>query len=48
MPGLDKIPNKTIKMVLKELAVLLVNTVTVCLQKGELPKCLKITTTVVL
>ena len=31
MPGLDKIPNKTIKMALKELAALLANAVTVCL-----------------
>ena len=35
-------------MVLKELAALLANIITACLQEDELSKCLKTTTTVVL
>jgi len=31
VPGSDKIPNKAIKMALKELATLLANAVTACL-----------------
>jgi len=48
MPGLDKIPNETIKAALKELVTPFINIITVCLQEGKLFKYFKTTTTVVL
>ena len=47
-PKPDKIPNKAIKAASEKLAIPLANAAIVCLQEGKLPKCLKITITVVL
>ena len=47
-PGPDKIPNEAIKAAAEAIATPLAKAATACLQRGELPKCLKATTTVVL
>ena len=46
--GLDRILNKAIKAVLKALITLLANTIIICLFKGKLPECCKVTTIIIL